>query len=278
VRLLDQGAGVREALELCPSGRVVARYGRAAYVQMGDRLVAFTDATAPRGPLHARLTVLPPAALPVGEGVLVRADVLELGGVELALLRDHWEPPPVDSEALVRNAPLLELGEEPDLVLGADGDRVPLNGAPLLGLVGAWLRAGELARVADALTGKGAGLTPAGDDVLAGIALVTRLVEGVGAQDGMSALLARCETGHIALAYLRWAARGQSIEPAHLLLRAVAAADVAAIGAARAELARFGQSSGRDLAYGIAVALHARAGRVAAPARFHLRTGAEARR
>ena len=258
MRLLDQGAGVREALELCPSGPVVARYGRAAYVQLGDRLVAFTDTTAPRGPLHARLTVLPPAALPVGERVLVRADVLELGGVELAMLRDHWEPPPVDPEALVRNAPLLELGEEPDLVLGADGDGVPLNGAPLLGLVGAWLRAGELARVADALTGKGAGLTPAGDDVLAGIALVTRLVEGVGAQDGMLALLAGCETGHIALAYLRWAARGQSIEPA--------------------ELARFGQSSGRDLAYGIAVALHARAGGVTAAAGFHRRTGSEARR
>lgn len=276
MRLLDQGTGVREALELCTSGRVVARYGRAAYVRLGDRLVAFTDATAPRGPVHARLTLLPPDVLPVGGRVLVRANWLEIGGVELARLRDQWEPPPVDPDALVRNAPLLVPGGEPDLVLGASGDATP-DGGHLRTAVDAWLRVGELARVADALTGKGAGLTPAGDDVLAGIVLVTRLVEGVGAQDGMLALLAGCKTGDIALAYLAWAARGQSIEPAHLLLRAVAAADVAAIGAARAELARFGHSSGRDLAYGIAVGLATLAADVTSAAGSPRRTGAEAR-
>ncbi len=107
---------------------------------------------------------------------------------------------------------------------------------------------GDLDGAVDALAGLGPGLTPAGDDALAGLLLI------VGAHDRAAAVAAadRARTNDIARAFLAWAARGQSIEPVHRLL---AAGDDGTASTALADLLRFGHSSGADLAFGLGLGL-----------------------
>jgi hypothetical protein len=116
---------------------------------------------------------------------------------------------------------------------------------------------GDLAGAVDALAGLGPGLTPAGDDALAGILLV------LGAHDRAAAVAAadRARTNDISRAFLAWAARGHSIEPVHRLL--AAGDDAGTASAALADLLRFGHSSGADLAFGLRRGLRAL---IAAPA------------
>jgi hypothetical protein len=64
-------------------------------------------------------------------------------------------------------------------------------------------------------------------------------------------LAARARTNDIARAFLLWAARGQSIEPVHRFLAAVAAQDEQAARSALADLLRVGHTSGADLATGL---------------------------
>jgi hypothetical protein len=103
------------------------------------------------------------------------------------------------------------------------------------------------------LGGWGPGLTPAGDDLLAGVLLVARVVGGPAAEEDLRAVAAEVRTTEVARAFLVWAARGQSIAPAHEWLAAVAAGD--GVGARRAleRLHRVGADSGRSLAAGLAL-------------------------
>jgi hypothetical protein len=95
-----------------------------------------------------------------------------------------------------------------------------------------------------ALAGRGGGLTPYGDDVLAGYA--AGLVLWRGAREAARAIVdaAAPRTTLLAATLLRHAARGELPEPAHALLE-------------RADpepLCRFGHSSGRGLLLGLALA------------------------
>jgi hypothetical protein len=121
------------------------------------------------------------------------------------------------------------------------------------GALGA-LRRNALIDVAAALGGRGPGLTPAGDDVLAGVLLVA-----FGLRSDSPRTLLRCArqapTNDVARAFLTCAARGRCIEPAHDLLAGLATADHSAVTSALARLNRFGSSSGAALAYGIRMAL-----------------------
>ncbi len=112
------------------------------------------------------------------------------------------------------------------------------------------LAEGDLRSAARMLGGRGAGLTPAGDDVLAGLLLVAAAL-GI---DG-SAAAASVRTNEIAAAFLHWAARGHGIAPAHELLAAAADQDLARAVTAVRRLCSIGASSGADLAYGLALGL-----------------------
>ena len=101
------------------------------------------------------------------------------------------------------------------------------------------------------LQGRGTGLTPSGDDVLAGILLV-------GAIDPtqrrvLTDLALKARTTPLSRAFLRWAASGQSIQPAHALLDAAASGDQSGMSGAAASLAEVGATSGRALVAGIAL-------------------------
>jgi hypothetical protein len=124
--------------------------------------------------------------------------------------------------------------------------------APVWEAVAAHVRLGDLAAASRQLQGRGAGLTPSGDDVLAGILLVCAMDR---ARRGALGRLARsARTTALSRAYLRWAAAGQSIQPAHALLDAAADNDTNAMGWAAQTLAAVGATSGRALVAGIALA------------------------
>ncbi len=197
---------------------MLAVYRRAVYLRMPAGLCALTTASAPPGPLHLRCVTLPPCR----PGSQVRTDGRTLTG-------DGW--------AIPLEAP-------------AWTGRLPAPG---------WLPGGispaEVAERAPGLGGRGPGLTPAGDDVLAGLLLVARAAGGPASEPQLMGTVRRIHTTAVATAFLSWAAQGQCIEPAHDVLHALVRLGPAAGTPDGDRLAAIGASSGRALLLGIRMGL-----------------------
>jgi hypothetical protein len=122
--------------------------------------------------------------------------------------------------------------------------------------------AGGVLHAARSLLGKGPGLTPEGDDLLTGAVAATRLLgEALGREAtvawiaGISlplAKLAEERTTTFSAAMLGLALRGQVVEPAAVLLRALAGRGDVAAG--HLGLIRLGHTSGPAIAAGIVLA------------------------
>jgi uncharacterized protein DUF2877 len=108
-----------------------------------------------------------------------------------------------------------------------------------------------------ALLGSGPGLTPAGDDVVAGALAALALLDRLPRRAARSlAVAARSRTTSLSAALLSAAARGQVVPEAARLLRALAGGDDGdAVGAAARDLFAVGSTSGHDLSLGLAAAL-----------------------
>ena len=215
--MIELGLGAVEALSQPGTGRVVGTYRKAAYLRVPGGLFALTTPDVPSGPLHAR-TDIDVTRLRVGDRVTVTPTLLEAGPLLVDLRHARtWQ------------------GEYADVGAGS----IDLPG---------------LCELAARLGGRGQGLTPAGDDRLAGILLVARMFGGPDAEADLVAIASSVRTNDIARAFLVWAARGQCIEPAHRYLatgRDEALADLIAVG----------HSSGTELANGLSwgarnIALH----------------------
>jgi len=168
-----------------------------------------------------------------GDALVLGPLRIALGGLELGGLRAAAGARAVDGAAF-------------DAALAACP---PPPAALTAGLVA--LRRGDEDRGVATLAGRGEGLTPAGDDVLAGYAAWRH---AAGAPAGLAGRAAgRCSP--IGLAYLRCADRGELVEPAAALLAALAAGD-APLSACRARALRvsWGASSGVALLWGMAAA------------------------
>jgi hypothetical protein len=233
MRLLRVGEGV--PLD-GGAGHVVAVFTRAVYVSLPAGLFALVGPDVEAGPLHAHLNRLPPLA----RGDPVRADGgrLHVAGHVVPGRPEVWRAPPLPDPdriaALAANLRVV-LDHEPDLDLGTGAARIPT----------------DLDGAAQALAGRGAGLTPAGDDVLAGLLLVARMRAGPGVEARLVAVAETARTHDISRAFLAHAARGRSVAALHDLLDAAAADDAAGAQEARDRLARIGHTSGLDLAYGV---------------------------
>lgn len=124
--------------------------------------------------------------------------------------------------------------------------------------------------VTSSLAGLGPGLTPAGDDFIAGVLLALALLRqqrGDAALNDIAALLvetAAPRTHEISGAYLRAAYDGQVGERWHPLLGALAAGDTAQIAAAAAPVLATGETSGADMLAGFVVGIGALLGGAAA--------------
>lgn len=243
---------------------VVAATPQAAYLALDDpdgTTVCVAAADAVRVPcaviVESRsLPALPPPGTPgtVGGGLL------SVGGTAYRVQR-WWRPPRPRG---LGAAPPARLAAAVRWLTGRVADPLDQGGrAAVADLVGA-LSAGE--RPTDAvirLLGRGGGLTPTGDDVLAG-ALVTLNALGAPAGVPLAAAVtaaAPAATTTVSAALLRHAARGECIPQLADLLEAMAA-DVPGVGTESATLARaagallaVGHCSGAGLLHGALVAL-----------------------
>jgi len=129
------------------------------------------------------------------------------------------------------------------------------------------------ARHGRAMLGLGPGLTPSGDDFLAGLLATLHLPGGPGqAVREFGALLvthAGDRTNAISVAMLRAAAQGRVRECVIALLRELVAGDADGVAAALSRVLAIGSTSGGDMAAGIAAAfdLQARLARASRPER-----------
>jgi hypothetical protein len=247
--------------------RVLAATRAAAYVELAadhgsaGRLVAILTPAAtrvPAGVLPAVDSLPLVASLRPGDEVRLGAGALVAGGLRLVPVR-WWDSRvprlPCPAQAVPPPDPHLpeHLPELPDAVGQA-----------------AWALAQALAGPASErgvrsavsrLVGLGPGLTPAGDDVLAGALVALSAAGDLPRRTALAAavrpLLGRTST--LSAAYLRHAAEGRAMPELARFLAAVAGG--CAVGAVVEDLLRVGASSGVALASGAVLGLRAGAGR-----------------
>ncbi len=215
-------------------GRVLGAFPRAVYVALGAEVVAVVAADGLRLPVA--LVLEDPAPLPAvrpGTPALVGDGAVAVGGMRVTVTT-WWDPRPQvgpvgpgaveEARAALAGSPSAVAGHLPAL-------------AAALGSAGA-------DAAAERLVGLGPGLTPAGDDVLAGALAALHLLGGPPLR-----VRAAGRTTTLSAALLACAARGEVLAQAATLLRALGG-DGAPAPAALA-LARVGHTSGRDLAAGL---------------------------
>jgi hypothetical protein len=249
--------------------RVVATAPRAVYLAAaGDRpalaLLAPDAVRVPFGMLVGEPGGPHLAAVSVGDEAVAGDGVLVLGGTTVRPLR-WWDPavPPlhvVASRAAHGLARLLP--PAPAEVAG----RIPVLGAALGTVLSAALCApaapcaGLAAAVRD-LVGRGPGLTPAGDDVLAGALVALAAVTPPGAARGALARLVRAEvhrTTPVSAALLEEAALGRAVPQVVDLVRALGRpGDDARLRSAVDALVAVGHTSGTALGHGLVAGLRA---------------------
>jgi hypothetical protein len=242
------GAGALAALRGGGEGRVVAWFPKACYVSLPGGLVALVAQGVAPGPIHAVLDGALRRAAHGARARIVEHD-LEIGGLSIDLAdAARWcgaLPPPDEVRASA------------DRIVAAAAEGAARSSL----LVDAFRARGERARqalitgaVEDAarlLVGVGPGLTPSGDDALAGALFALRAAAGTDAEPLTRAAAEAGTTGPISRGFLRWAARGQALEPAHDLLASAARADSDGASRAARRMAAVGETSGADTLLGL---------------------------
>ena len=254
LRAAELGLGVRAALAGDVVGSIREVFRHAAYVQTSGGVFALVSRQVPSGPLHLR-SDLCVERLRRGDQVTIKGGWLQSGDQRLSVEgASVWQGALPDVARLDRS---LDIAER---TLGQVAHRSALLG-PGSPFAGRWqkavdhLQGGDLAAAAAVLGGLGPGLTPSGDDVLAGMLVAARARWRARAEASLVQVAAAVDTHQISRGFLRWAARGQSINPVHRLLAAVAGRDRRLADRALADLLAFGHTSGADLALGLQVGL-----------------------
>ncbi|MEA2323628.1 MAG: hypothetical protein QOD81_3478 [Solirubrobacteraceae bacterium] len=235
------GPGALRALGGGGAGRVAVALTDGGYVELAGGWVLVAPARAPVGPLSVLATGLPRRPFAAGERADVAGDTLVVGSVRIdlrgvrALRRRRPPPRAADVEPALAAALAGRPCPLPDLRAGLDA-----------------LRGGDHAAAVALLAGRGPGLTPAGDDVLAGYA-AWRHAEGAGAGGVLSAT-AEGRSAPLGLAYLRCGERGELPQVAEAVLRAVWRGDAGAAARHTGALERWGATSGTALLWGFAAA------------------------
>lgn len=249
--------------------RVLAVFPVGVYLEVDTEVQPSVIAVVTGAATRLPNSVLPACPLPdltVGDEAAVGERVIDLGPLRLSVRR-WWDPAP----------PLGRL--EPDrlrdaAVLLRDPPGAGLAGHGAVDLLAASCAAGRLpgmVTAAERLVGLGPGLTPSGDDVLAGLLVALRHL-GTAARAGRAVWLAdrlaeavtsaaRTRTTPLSATLLHCAARGEASPEVIDVLRGVAGRQP--LEPALRRLHRLGHTSGADLAQGIAIgasAVHALGG------------------
>ncbi|MFI0349711.1 DUF2877 domain-containing protein [Actinomadura sp. 9N407] len=250
--------------------RVLAAFPSAVYLELRGtaepRVVAVVSSDAVRLPnavvMVATRRERPFRSVREGGEAWIGDGRVEAEGLETKVRR-WWDPAPalgpVTPAALARGVGALEsaLGEAGDTARGGLADH-----PDLLRLSGRCAE-GDLAGAvesAERIVGLGPGLTPSGDDILAGLLVSLRLIGGAAGQDDRAVWLADwlgaavtadagTRTTSLAATLLHCAASGGAGAEVAAVLRAVAGHEPA--GPAVRRLLAAGHTSGADLAAGV---------------------------
>ncbi|MFI0418430.1 DUF2877 domain-containing protein [Spongiactinospora sp. 9N601] len=248
--------------------RVLAAFPTGVYLEiradLEPRVVALVTGDGVRLPNSVVLgDPLPGVA--AGDDAMVGEGAIELGGCVLRPRR-WWNPAPplgpVDPAALARAAEIMA-------VACARSPRRPgLEDTGAATLLADGCASGSLIRMitaAEHLVGLGPGLTPSGDDMLAGLLVALR---GLGGASGAARAVwtagwlaaavtfdARTRTTPISATLLHCAARGEGSAEVVAVLRGMCGRQ--ALEPALARLLSLGHTSGADLAWGLRVGLAA---------------------
>jgi Protein of unknown function (DUF2877) len=247
-------------------GEVAVTFRGGAYLRLDRDWVLIAGAGAPFGPLSLALEGAERLAPHPGTPVRMVGEDLLLDGCEVSLRRARVrpclplgteEPAPWGEVAEVTAAVRAEL-REPSALLMA-------------GLEALASRPEDLRRAAMLLAGLGEGLTPAGDDVLAGYAAWgVAAGPAVACAPPLSELTSR-RSSPLGSAYLRAAEWGELPDPAARLLSSIRRGSIPAALAALHELRSWGASSGEAIGWGIVAA--APASGLCDPQLFERRSG-----
>ncbi len=239
--VVSVGEGVLDTMSGGFAGRVEGVFDGGFYVSGPAQTVfAVLGPQSWPGPLHLVAEEMP--AMPARhDSVTVSGGVLAAGRTRVRVDPNRRWAPRLPARLNVPPAAWHGMAEpvDPDL-------------SPVWGAVTGDVRRGDLAAGFGRLQGRGAGLTPSGDDVLAGILLVGAI--NPGCRGALDRLARSARTTTLSCAYLRWAAAGQSIQPVHALLDSAAACDRQGMRRAARSLAAVGATSGRALTAGVALA------------------------
>ncbi|MEV4009407.1 DUF2877 domain-containing protein [Nonomuraea angiospora] len=243
--------------------RVLAAFPAGIYLEVRTDLepsvIAVITGAATRLP-NSVLLAGPLPSVTVGDEASVGDRNIELGPLSLGVRR-WWDPAPplgrIDRARLERAA--ARFGDPPQPGLVGNGAVELLAGSCAKG----WLLG--VVTAAEQLMGLGPGLTPSGDDVLAGLLVTLRhLGAAAGADravwlaDWLAATVtfdARTRTTPISATLLHCAARGESSPEVTAVLRGITGGQ--ALEPALRRLHSLGHTSGSDLAQGVAIGLTA---------------------
>jgi hypothetical protein len=219
LRAIWAGPGALRALAAGGAGTVEIALHPGGYIHMdgGDYVLVATPRS-PRGPLTAVVAGLAAAPLTAGARLHLAAPLGEAAPLAPAApLRAGWRAALAAALAAAPPPPA-------DLARGL-----------------AALRRGDLPAAVAALAGRGPGLTPAGDDVLAGFA-AWRRTRGLASP--------RCSP--LGLAYLRCAERGELPEVVERVVSAIRGGDASLARQRARRLPAWGSTSGAAMLWGVA--------------------------
>jgi len=254
----------QRALFAAPAATKAARNGRAgavelvlahgAYLRLGGDWLLVSEPSVPLGPLSIAVDGLGQLELAPGLPAAVRDQRLLIGDGALSLERMRTRRMlPLSSRApasaaAIANAAAAALVALPSVPMVLERGLAALHGGAVLEAVGL-------------LAGLGPGLTPAGDDVLAGYAASRMMLRGARSRLGPAlddpvplSTLAAERSSALGLAYLRCAERGEVAEPAARLLHAIHTGSASSARVAAGQLRAWGASSGTAIARGILAA------------------------
>ena len=272
----DIGIEAREALRRGRTGRVEAVFGRSVYVSLGDDWLCLGTAGIGRGPINVLIdgpitllgARLGDVCVATGRGVRVGSAEVDAGRAAVWRAASPAASTPAQiSEAL---AALVACGGYARMdglgcfIGGARPEnRTARAAAPAVARLAGWVGRSPPAAPAppDAvarLLGLGPGLTPSGDDFLAGCIAALRMIGGGPVADALWSEVKRqapAATSALSFAHLRAANRSSLAEPVHEILRALIEGRVAAVAAAVAVLAAAHSSSPFDAVAGAVLPL-----------------------
>jgi hypothetical protein len=227
-----------DAAGCAAGGSVVAAFGGGGYLRLRGGFVLLAPGGSPPGPLTLIVQRLSAPAVRMPVTILAEPPTLTVGRAAISLASLPTGAAPV-RPAWAAGPPAVRAARSA-LAAVASPPAELQRGLRALGR-GSW------ADGVSALAGLGEGLTPAGDDVLAGHAAWRWATGAPVVVDALA--VGRCSP--IGLAYLRCAARGELPQFFDGVLRAVAAGDPPAAARAATRARTWGASSGAALVWGL---------------------------